>query len=314
MIRICVRSALLVLAVLLAGAPAGSRADDPPPPLITAQWLQTHLNDQNVRVVEIGAGRARLSYIQFMAGHIPGAAYTDYRADDWRTRDRNGVIDQLPSLAALERLVGGLGISNDDHVILAAIGDDNYSVGAAARIYWTFKVIGHEKISILDGGMTAYEALEGALTETGRANPEAASYTGHLNSDILIDRDAVRAALGGNGILVDYRSPGEYQGRHKILGTTKGGTIPGAVNIHEKGLLRGGGRFRPQSELRAIYHDAGAYFDGLHIAFCTTGHRAALGWFVASELLGNKSARLYDGSMVDWVSDRSAPLAQPEPE
>jgi len=277
-------------------------------PLVDAAWLADHRGEAGIKVLEVGSLYARLSWLKFVAGHIRGAVYTDYRGDNWRTIDAAGVIDQLPPLDSLTALIGGLGIAADDEVVIAAVENSEYAIGAAARVFWTFRVLGQRKLHLLDGGVPAYMALPGADSEAGAGSHTTATYRASPDMSLRATAADVSALRNRPGGLVDYRSPGEFQGRQKILLSGRRGTIPGARSLHVAKLIDGQGRLLPVAALRTLFEARKVSLSAPLIAFCTTGHRAALGWFVSYELLGDRATRLYDGSMVDWSLDPSRPV------
>jgi thiosulfate/3-mercaptopyruvate sulfurtransferase len=191
-------------------------------------------------------------------------------------------------------------------------------MGTATRIYWTFKVLGHDNVSILDGGMMAYTKDVDKKTKVplnpldkGAVKPEAAMFKANLRSDMIVTKEQMKAAMESSTPLIDHRPNDQYIGINKHGKAKRAGTIPGAVNLPENWITsNGGGMFRPQSELAQLYAVAGAPTEGAGISFCNSGHWASLGWFASSELMGNKQAKMYDGSMIEWTSDKAMPVEQ----
>ena len=125
-------------------------------PLVDVEWVKANLNKEGVVFLDVGGKLGGKSKSDFMRAHIPGAVWTNYLKDGWRSKDKNKTVGMLSPTPKLEKLIGGLGIGNDDHVVLVPVGGKALDVGTAARIYWTFKVLGHDNVSILNGGMKAY--------------------------------------------------------------------------------------------------------------------------------------------------------------
>ncbi len=291
---------LVMAAHLAAAAPPASRPADWPGPLVDAAWLKDHLGSDNLVVVEIGINHAGASFMDFTSGHIPGAVFTNYLTAGWRQTDARGIPGQLPPPDVLERLIGGLGLDRRRGVVLVAIESNVAGIAAAARIYWTLKVAGLDRLALLDGGKAAWRRLAGAPLETGPAHPRPTRFRVQLRRDMILYADDVaRLQARAGAVLIDHRSPAEYRGERPVRGTGARGTIPGAINIQQTRLLGADGRFRPRSELRALYAMAGLPAPTAEVAFCASGHRAALGWFVERELLGHDSY-LFDGSMEEW--------------
>jgi thiosulfate/3-mercaptopyruvate sulfurtransferase len=180
--------------------------------------------------------------------------------------------------------------------------------GSAARVYWTLKVAGVTKVSILDGGFAAWRG-EGNTVEKGASKPQPKIFTASLNKSLFVDAREVEAIeRDGGATLVDARPASFFAGKEKAPAAQAYGHIPGAVSLDSAIFYDAKtNRLKPKAELVALA--AQAIPAGPAVAYCNTGHWAATDWFVLSELLGRKDARLYYGSMVDWTSDASRPLA-----
>ena len=287
----------LMLAVAALTFAGGAYAADGAKPLVDAEWVHAHKDDPDVVVLDVRNAITEDSRETFEEGHIPGAVYSNYLEDGWRTK-RDDVPGQLPTVASLEALIGGLGIGNDDHVVVVAAGENALDMGSATRVYWTFKVLGHEKVSVLNGGHAAY--AEDYPLATGWNAPKPALFTGRLQRDLIADRRQVASALRSGTGLMDNRPPKQYRGEEKHEAATRPGTLPGARNVPESSLTDGG-RFVGEEQIATLLKQAGLDRESEQIAFCNTGHWASLGWFASHELLGNDKAAVYDGSMTDWT-------------
>lgn len=275
-----------------------------------AEWLVENAGRPGLVVLDL---RSRLnggSRAAFEAGHIPGAVYSDYLRGGWRVT-RGGVPGQLPPTADLEALIGGLGIGNESQVVLVAGGVSALDMASATRVYWTFKVLGHDRVSILDGGYRAYLADPARPLETGWRRPAAKPFKASFRPGLVATREDVSSALSRGEVLVDNRPPPFYRGAVKSPAVARAGTIPRAVNIPEARLVDAGGFFIPADRAAGLMRLASLAPEAGPITFCNTGHWASLGWFVESEILGNKTAKLYDGSMADWAADPARPVEIP---
>ena len=291
--------ALSLSSLALAGAPA---------PLVDSVWLARHLGAPEIVVLDVRAER------DYLAAHVPGAVHTAYGGDGWRITDTAGTPGMLPAdgpgLVNLTATIAALGIGSDSHVVLVPYGHNESDVGVATRIYWTFKVLGHDAVSILDGGMRAYQAASQPV-DAGAVVPASASFTAALRQDMLIDADAVTRAMDKGTALLDARPDIQHIGLQQSQVVARAGTIPGAQNLPAAWQTENsGGVFRDADNLRRLYGLAGAPTDEPVIAFCNTGHWASVTWFVSSELLGNAQARLYDGSMAEWAANDDNPVAR----
>ena len=289
---------LLVLQAQAAGAAT---------PLVDAAWMQANAGTPGLVVLDIRNKLGKGSKESYLAGHIPGAVYSDYLADGWRTTV-DGVPGQLPPVADLEKLIGALGIGNGSHVVVVAGGVSALDMGSATRVYWTFKVLGHDAVSVLDGGWKAYAADPANPVETGGNAPTPASFTASFRPEMIADRGDVQAAMAEGVPLIDMRPPAQYRGEKTHPAAKRKGTIPGAVNLPESSITTDGGRFVGAAEVAALLEAAGVGQEGEQISFCNTGHWASLGWFANSEILGNKQVKLYDGSMVEWSGIEELPI------
>ena len=190
---------------------------------------------------------------------------------------------------------------------LVAAGTSALDMASATRVYWTFKVLGHDRVSILDGGHRAYAADPANPLERGWMAPRPTSFTATLRPELIADRTTVESALGGDQALVDLRPPPQYRGK-VALPIARKGTIPGAGNVPESRLTGPDGRFVSATQVETLLAEVGVASGESQIMFCNTGHWASLGWFASRELAGNDDVKLYDGSMVDWSADARLPV------
>ncbi len=299
----------LVKIIALSGALGVSLTALAAEPIVDAAWVKARSCDENVRVLDV---RNRLdggSKTDYLKGHIPCAVHTDYLKDGWRSAV-GGVPGQLSSPDDLATIIGGLGIDNDTHVVISHNGKNALDMGSATRIYWTFKVLGHDQVSILNGGYRGYASDSDNEIEKGNNKPEAKTFTVSLRPEMIATKEDVKMAIDdGATTLVDIRPTHQYLGVNRHPRSKRFGTIPTAKSFPESwATANGGGSFRSVEDLKQLYAAAGLETGGKQINFCNTGHWASLGWFVSHELIGNKEATLYDGSMVEWSADESLPM------
>ena len=290
-------SALVGALLLLLFTPAFAAT-----PLVSGEWLLANRDNPKLVVLDL---QGRQGY---QRAHFPGAVSADYGR--WRTSGKGGALKVMPPVEQMEALIGGLGIGNDSHVVLAPLGQGAGDMAAAARIYWTFKALGHDQVSILDGGLIAYaQGSRNRPLERRSNTPRPKPFKAQPRKEYLVSKGDVRNSLMGGVTMVDSRSGAEYMGLYRGGAKERPGTVPGAVNLPYDWLtVNGGGRFHTPEDLRLIYRTSGVPLEGAQISFCHTGHRTALSWFVSHELLGNEKAQLYDGSMQEWAADRDTPM------
>jgi thiosulfate/3-mercaptopyruvate sulfurtransferase len=267
--------------------------------LVSTDWAQRNLDTESVVFVEVDEDTGA-----YDTGHIPGAIKLDWKKDLQDPVKRDFVDAQQFSKLLSER-----GISVDDTVVLYG-GNNNWF---AAYAYWYFKLYGHDKIKLLDGGRKKWE-LDGRTMSADPVNRPATSYAAEApDTSIRAFRDEVIAAIG-NKNLVDVRSPDEFSG--KILApahlpqeqSQRPGHIPGAINVPWSRAANEDGTFKSDEELTAIYAAAGLDDTRETIAYCRIGERSSHTWFVLQELLGHKNVKNYDGSWTEYGSLVGAPI------
>ena len=138
--------------------------------------------------------------------------------------------------------------------------------------------------------------------QAGAQKAEAKAFKASLRKEMLVTMDDVKKAKAAGTLLVDNRPEDQYVGINRHPKSPESGTLAGAKNLPNGWMtVNGMGQFRNKSQLEQLYKVAGVPTSGEQINFCNTGHWASVGWFVSSELMGNKKARMYDGSMVEWT-------------
>ena len=273
-------------------------------PLVDVEWAAANAGKPGIVFIDFQPAT------DFLRGHLAGSVNSNYAKDGWREERADKVPDMLPTkLDKLLDTIGKMGIDNATHVVLVAPGMNSTDMGMATRVYWTFKVLGHDQVSVLDGGMAAYSKDPKNKLVTGVAKPEARTFKANVRKDMIIGMEDVRKAQASGVPLVDHRPEDQYAGINRHGMATESGTIAGAKNLPNAWLtVNGGGKFRNKSQLEQLYKVAGVPTTGEQVAFCNTGHWASVGWFVSSELMGNKQTKLYDGSMVEWTMLKGGPV------
>jgi len=301
-----VLAVLAVTASVPAPAVAGGAAVDHPGPLVSAAWLKARLADPDLVIVDIRSALDGGGQEAYLKAHIPGAVHSDYDKAGWRVT-RSNIPLMLPTVPELEKLIGELGIDEDSQVVVVPAGVNVLDFGAAARVYWTLKVLGHDKVSILDGGFAAWTADPANPTESGRHPPSPRIFTAALDKSLLASVEEVEeTSRSGNASLVDARPATFFSGKIKHDKALAYGHIPGARNV-DSALLYDAktNRLKPKAELADIFATVPA---GPVTSYCNTGHWAATDWFVLSEILGRRDVKLFPGSMVQWTADERRPV------
>jgi thiosulfate/3-mercaptopyruvate sulfurtransferase len=302
------RYALVLAGSLGLAAPALASIDNPGP-LVGPEWLEAHLHSPGLVVLDIRNGIDGGSYEAYTRAHVPGAIFSDYQEAGWRT-ERDGVVGMTPDIAALEALVSELGVGNDDHVVIVHGGTNASDFGSAARVYWTFNYLGHEAVSILDGGFRGWVEDGTRPVTSGNRTLEPADFTASPRPEILIETGDVEASLDDASVLrIDARPAEQYFGAEKAGPAKAPGRIPDSLGLDQGLFFTADGRIRPKDEIAAMVPASvtNGEVDTI-VSYCNTGHWAATNWFVLSEVLEQDNVKLYDASMVGWTFDPTRPL------
>ncbi len=273
-----------------------------PERLVTAEWLEAHLGEPGLVVVESDE-----DVLLYETGHIPGSVKVD-----WHTDLNDPVERDYIDGAAFAALLGSKGISREDTVVI--YGDKNN--WWAAYALWVFSLFGHEDVRLLDGGRDKWIADGRGITRDATER-EAVEYPVVERDDSALRayKDDVLAHLGKP--LIDVRSPEEYSGERTTApaypeeGALRAGHIPSAQSVPWGKAVADDGTFRPAEELDAIYRDGAGLAEGDEvIAYCRIGERSSHTWFVLQHLLGFDNVRNYDGSWTEWGSAVRVPIVQ----
>jgi thiosulfate/3-mercaptopyruvate sulfurtransferase len=268
--------------------------------LVETEWLQEHLDDPGIKIVEVDENPAL-----YAEAHIPGAIGYDWRKDlqDQVKRDFLGPED-------FGRLFGSSGISNEDTIVL--YGDRNNWF--AAYTYWYLKYYGHDNVKLLNGPREKWIS-EGRPTTTELPSHEPTTFTAQPgDASIRAMRDEVLQSLDDGRKLVDVRSPQEFSGEliampgYEQEGAQRGGHIPGAASIPWAQAVQEDGRFKSADDLRELYGAKGINEGADVISYCRIGERSAHTWFVLHELLGHDKVKNYDGSWTEWGNMVNVPI------
>ncbi len=272
-----------------------------PEVLVDTDWAAQHLNDKNIRLVEVDVDTSA-----YDTGHIPGAI-----AWNWKRDTQQPIRRDIPDQAAFEELLNKSGITNDTTVIL--YGDNNNWFATFA--FWLLKLYGHKDARVIDGGRKKWLDEGRQLTNDVPSVPRTTYKAKSPDGDIRALRDFVQGTVShAKRALVDVRSPKEFSGELVAPenlpqeGAQRGGHIPGAANIPWGQAVKENGAFKSAEELKALYGGKGIVPEKEVVAYCRIGERSSHTWFVLKYLLGYPNVRNYDGSWTEWGSLVGAPI------
>lgn len=275
-----------------------------PDVLVGTDWVAEHQSDPSVRIVESDE-----DVLLYDVGHIEGAVKID-----WQTDLQHQVVRDYIDQKAFEKLMSEKGISNDTTVVF--YGDRNN--WWACYAFWVFKLFGHEKCLIMNGGRQKWIEEERPLVKDVPEYSSTEYAVSGINETIRAFKDDVLAHMDAGKPLIDVRSPAEYTGEllhmeaYPQEGALRGGHIPGAANVPWATAANEDGTFKSADELSAIYKDGKGLKDGDDvIAYCRIGERSSHTWFVLTYLLGFENVRNYDGSWTEWGNMVRAPIEKP---
>ncbi len=267
--------------------------------LVTADWAEQHLGQPDIVFVEVDE-----DVTAYDKGHIAGAVKLD-----WKAELQDQVRRDFVTKEQFEALLSAKGIANDDTIVLYG-GNNNWF---AAYAYWYFKLYGHEKVRLLDGGRKKWELDSRPLTEDVPQRQPTQYRAKDQDTSIRAFRDEVLASIGAKN-LVDVRSPDEFAGRLLAPAhlpqeqSQRAGHIPTAINVPWAKAANEDGTFKSDDELRALYAGAGLDESRDTIAYCRIGERSSHTWFALHELLDEPNVKNYDGSWTEYGSLVGVPI------
>ena len=282
----------------------GQTASVLPDNLVTTSWLDNHLNEPGLRIVDIrgyvksidlGGGLQRADYVgardEYDAAHLPGAVFVDWTHDIVDLM--NPVKAQIASPDDFAEAMASRGIGDRTDVVIV----DHTGGHFATRLWWALRYYGHDRTAVLDGGFSKWQAENRPLTAEV-PSPVRQQFTPRVRPEIRVEPEEILSVIGKpSSRIVDARDEQQYSG--EVRRHSHSGHIPTAVNITAKSLVNADGTWKPVDELRGVLAGGGIQPDERVIAYCNGGVTATAVLFALART-GHDNFANYDGSWNEW--------------
>lgn len=268
----------------------------PDKPVVSAEWLKSHLTAPDVRVLDCTyfmPGSPKTGRQVYDAHHIPGARFFDI--DDVADTD-SSLPHMLPSPEKFSSRVRKLGLGDGHRVICY---DQNGFLGSA-RVWWMFRTMGHADVAVLDGGFDAWRNAGGAVEDLPPHFLADRHFTVRSRRDLVRDMDQMKSNLSVKAAqVVDARALPRFKGEvEEPRPGLRRGHIPGSISVHYTQLIGADGKLKPEAELKAIFQNAGVDLSKPIVNTCGSGVTAAI--LALAQSMAGHDAAVYDGSWSEW--------------
>ncbi len=272
---------------------------------VSTARLADHLDQGDIKVLDGSfylPAEQRDADAEYAAAHIPGAQRFNI---DVVCAPDNDLPHMFPDAVAFADAVGAMGIGNDDMVVTY----DGGKLTGACRVWWMFRAFGHDKVAVLDGGFSKWQA-EGRGQENTISEPKPASFCADYYADMVRSIGHMLSLVNGEGgeQILDARAAGRFDGSvPEPRAGMRSGHMPGALNLPYDKLLQADGTLREAAQLRALFTDAGVDLEQPIVTSCGSGVSAAV-LLLGLRSLGHEANRLYDGSWSEWGGRDDTPI------
>ena len=274
-------------------------------PVVSTTWLAEHLGDPDLRVMDATwylPTLQRDARAEYREAHLPGAVYFDIDAVADR---KSGLPHMLPDAAAFEQAAGALGIGERDRLVVYA----GKYLSASARVWWTFRVFGHDRVAVLDGGLPRWRE-EGRPVESGEPTPVTRRFTARYRPEMVAALEGMRRNLETRRAQVlDARSAGRFAATEpEPRPGLRGGHIPGSLNLpYDRLFRRADGMLLAPGDLRRVFEDARVDLGRPIVTTCGSGVTACV-LALGLHLVGRPDVAVYDGSWSEWGGREDVPV------
>jgi len=276
----------------------------PDDPLVSTDWLAQHMRAPDIRIVDASwylPAEERDAKAEYAAAHIPGAVFFDI---DEIAADDTDLPHMLPLPAKFASRVMKLGLGDGVRIVVY----DGWGVRSAARVWWTFRVMGHEDVVVLDGGLPKWIA-EGRATTDRAPDLRERHFTVRVAHDLVRDRSQVARALESRREqIVDARPAARFRGEMpEPRPGLKAGHMPGALSVPMSEMIAPDGTMKSKAALTEVFETAGVDIKHPIVTSCGSGITASV-LALALARLGRWRTAVYDGSWAEWGATEGAPV------
>ena len=273
--------------------------------IVETDWLANHLQSPDLIVLD-GSWHLptanRDAKAEYLAEHIPGALFFDI---DDLSDEKSDLPHMLPSTVKFASRMKKMGIGDGARIVVY----DSTGIFSAARVWWTFRAMGHGDVAVLNGGLKKWKAEVRPLEDGPPPKRSERHYTPLQNTEIIRDLDDMKALIAKGGAqIVDARPAARFEGKEaEPRPGLRSGHMPGAKNIPSQALLNPDGTFKSTDELAALFKTAGINVAKPVVTTCGSGVTASM-LALALAALGQTNAAVYDGSWAEWGKDNGLPV------
>jgi thiosulfate/3-mercaptopyruvate sulfurtransferase len=288
---------LCFVSVLCFIGPVVSRAREIDP-FVSAEWLERNSSAPGLLILDVRSAD------EYGKGHIPNSLNAG--ADLWAV-NQGKLMRELPDSGKLGALMSSLGIKEGSKVVVVGRGASDFDRADAVRVAWTMIASGIKNVSVLDGGFQFWIKVKKAANAV-QAAPAAGEYNAKISKSATVSKNYVLSRIG-KATIVDARAPDVYFGVSTEPWAPKAGHIQHAVNLPAPWIFQKDGFLRPREELERMAKAViGENKSKEVIVYCGVGVYASVWSYILTEMLDYRNAKVYDGSMQEWIMDKEGPL------